>query len=94
MNMDEYNALNERIQAARDTDRRRRDQKATSDLIDELAVKTIDGVTIRCGMRVVDYNLKWTTVVGIQSVDIGSGTIWFKTKTGMFDGQRLWARMP
>jgi hypothetical protein len=93
MNMEEWDALNERVKAAQDTDRRRRDLKATADLIDELAVKTIDGETIRCGMRVVDYNLKWTTVVGIQSVEL-NGTIWFKTKTGMFDGQRLWARMP
>jgi hypothetical protein len=97
MSMETYNALNERVKAAQETDRKRGDLQATSDLIDELAIKTIDGKTIRCGMRVVDYNLAWTSVTGIQSVayaDDGNHVIWFKTKTGMFDGQRLWARMP
>jgi hypothetical protein len=93
MDMEEFNTLRERVDQAKETDRRRGDTQATSDLIDELAIKTIDGTVIRCGMRVVDYNLDWTTVVGIQSVDLSTG-IWFKTKTGMFDGQRLWARMP
>jgi len=95
--MDAYNALNERIKAAQETDRRRRDLQATSDLIDALAIKTIDGVVIRCGMRVVDYNLSWTHITGIQSLDYhddGNHVVWFKTTTGMFDGQRLWARMP
>lgn len=94
MTMDEYNAMRERIQKAQDTDKRRKDLQATSDLIDELAVKTLDGKVIRCGMRVVDYNLKWTTITGIQSVDFHTGFIWFKTTTGMFDGDRLWAKMP
>jgi hypothetical protein len=94
MNTKDWQALNERVKAAQDTDRRRGDLQATSELIDEFAVKTIDGVTIRCGMRVVDYDLRWTTVTGISSVEI-NGTIWFKTKRGgMMDGQRLWARMP
>jgi hypothetical protein len=93
MNMEEYKALVARVQAAEATDRKRGDLQATSDLIDDLAIKTIDGVVIRCGMRVVDYNLDWTTITGIQSVDLHTG-VWFKTKTGMFDGQRLWAKMP
>lgn len=93
MEYDEFRALDARVREAQDTDRRRRDLKATADLIDELAIKTIDGVVIRCGMRVVDYNLRWTTVTGIASVEI-SGQVWFKTGSGMFDGQRLWSRMP
>lgn len=94
MDYQEYQVLNDRIKAAQDTDRRRKDLFATSQLIDELAIKTIDGVTIRCGMRVVDYNLKWTTVAGIHSLDLHTG-VWFKTANGgMFDGMRLWAKMP
>src|SRR5262245_12505897 len=94
MNTEEWMTLNERVRAAQDTDRRRGDLQATADLIAELAVPTIDGVTIRCGMRVVDYDLRWTWVCGIQSV-ASDGTVWFKTDNGgMFDGQRLWAKMP
>ena len=95
--METYNMLNGRVQWAKDADKRRGDLKMTAELIDDLAVKTIDGVVIRCGMRVVDYDMKWTTIEGIQSVayaDDGNHVIWFKTKTGMFDGQRLWAKMP
>lgn len=98
MNMDEWNALRERVQTAKDTDHRRRDGKATADLITALVaefnLRTLDGVAIRPQMRVVDYNMKWTTIVGIQSIEI-NGTIWFKTANGgMFDSSRLWARMP
>jgi len=50
-------------------------------------------VPIRVGMKYVDYNLDWTTVTGITSVDMHSG-VWFETSTGMFDATRLWARMP
>lgn len=94
MNTEEWMDLHQRVREAQDTDRRRGDLQATADLIDELAVKTIDGVVIRCGMRVVDYNLRWTWVSGIQQVEV-DGTVWFKTNNGgMFDGQRLWAAMP
>jgi len=97
MNMEEWTALNERVQSAKDTDRRRGDGQATADLItalvEEMNLKTLDGVAIRPNMRVVDYNLKWTTITGIQSVDLHTG-IWFATTTGMFDASRLWARMP
>jgi len=98
MNYEELVALQERVNTAKSTDRRRGDRKATSDLIDELVkefrLRTLDGEPIRCGMRIVDYNMKWTTVIGISSVDMYSG-VWFETANGgMFDSTRLWARMP
>ena len=93
MEYEEFTALKERVDAAQGTDRMRGDSQATADLIETLGLKTLDGMAIRCGMRVVDYNMKWTTIVGIASVDMHTG-IWFQTKTGMFDATRLWARMP
>ena len=93
MEYTDWNALHQRVIAAQDTDRARGDLQATSDLIADLAVKTLDGVVVRCGMRVVDYDMRWTTVQGIQSI-AQDGTVWFKTGTGMFDGGRLWSRMP
>lgn len=90
---DDVYDLRERVAVAKEKDRLRRDGQATAELIAELAIPTIDGVIIRSGMRVVDYDLRWTTVTGIQSV-ANDGTVWFSTKTGMFDGQRLWAHMP
>ncbi len=80
------NALIERVRQAKDAG-------TVGDLIDELRIKTIDGVVIRLGMEVVDYDFRKTTVTGIQSV-ANDGTVWFETGTGMFDGLRLWARMP
>jgi hypothetical protein len=103
MDYKDWEPINQRLKEVQDTDRRRRDLQATADFAaNELAtipgvvaesLRTIDGVKIRVGMRVVDYNLDWTTVQGIQSIEL-SGNVWWKCGTGMFDGQRLWARMP
>jgi hypothetical protein len=54
--------------------------------------RTLDGVLIRHGMTAFDYNLDECRVTGVQSMS--GGTVWFETTTGMFDGTRLWARMP
>lgn len=62
-------------------------------LIEELNLFTLDGVPIRLGMRVTDYDFRDTKVSGIQSV-ANDGTIWFETGTGMFDAGRLWAVKP
>jgi hypothetical protein len=80
-------ALNERVSAAKG------DRQATANLIAELAVRTIDGVLVRHGMTVTDYDLRQCTVTGVNHVTI-DGVVWFETTTGMFDGQRLWARKP
>jgi len=86
--------LRERVTLAKDGDRRTPgDTRRIALLIDDLAISTIDGRTISLGMRVVDYNLDWCEVTGIQSV-AADGTVWFETTTGMFDGGRLRARMP
>lgn len=98
METQDWLALRDRVEQAKDTDRRRGDGQATADLITELVaefdLRTIDGVPVRPQMRVVDYDMRWTTVTGIQSIEV-NGTVWFKTANGgMFDAKRLWAKMP
>jgi hypothetical protein len=93
MTFEELQALRDRVVAAQDTDRHSGSTRAIAKLVQELNLKTLDGVPIRVGMKYVDYNLDWTTVTGITSVDMHSG-VWFETSTGMFDATRLWARKP
>lgn len=52
--------------------------------------RTSDGTPIVVGLKVLDYDRRETTVVGVQS--LSHGTFWFKTANGgMFDGDRLQA---
>lgn len=91
---EELTNLQTLVRVSQDTDKRRGDTEATAKLVEKLNLKTLDGAPIRVGMRVVDYNMRWTTIVGIQSIDMHSG-VWFATANGgMFDAGRLWARMP
>lgn len=88
MEIDEWTALHERVQEAKG------DSVASMALIISLDQRTIDGVPIRYGMNVVDYDLRDTRIVGVQSVEV-NGTVWFRTDNGgMFDGGRLWAVRP
>lgn len=86
---DEYTRLSEAIRQAKG------DLKATSSLIEKFDLRTLDGVPIRLGLEVTDYDIRRTTIIGIQSAAYspdGKHVIWFETTTGMFDAGRLWAR--
>jgi hypothetical protein len=62
---------------------------------------TIDGVPVSSGMRVWDYNLDATTVVGVDHLDPHSGAWWYRTSRtpgvgagDIFDAKRMWFRHP